>query len=72
VDIRAAQARENNRLAGAHEAEASLYRAQRDYLICLLRAEDPGKWTYAVLARDVGVSPELVAKIFRTRQMEER
>lgn len=72
MDIRAQQARENNRLAGEHETQATQYRAQRDYIVRLLRAEDPQRWTYLALARAVDISPELVAKIIRTGQMEER
>jgi hypothetical protein len=67
VDIRVALAREKNRLARAFGQQADLCREQRDRLICELRDEDPEKWTYTALASGVGISPELVAKIIRTR-----
>jgi hypothetical protein len=72
VDIRVALAREKNRLAGEFGQLARQHRDQRDQLVRELRAEDSQKWTYPALARGVGISPELVAKIIRTREMEGR
>jgi len=65
MDIRAARAREENRLAAADERSAAYHREQRDAVIRQLRAEDPGWWTYAALARAIGCSPELIAHIIK-------
>lgn len=64
-DVRAQQAREYHRLAAEDEQRAGEHRAQRDRLIRQLRAEDPERWTYAVLASAVGCSPELAAHIVK-------
>lgn len=69
-DARAAAARDRHRLAREAEATARRCRSQRDHLIRLLRAEDPRRWTYAVLADEVGCSPELIAVIARGRPPE--
>lgn len=47
---------------------AARHRALRDRLVRALRAEDPQRWTYAAIARAVGISPELVAKIVVPRR----
>ena len=69
MDIRAATAREENRLAAEDERSAGLHREKRDRLVRLLRAEDPGRWTYPALARAVGCSPELIAHIVKSAQV---
>lgn len=65
MDVRAAQARENHRLAGESKAQARLYQEQRDHLVRLLRSEDPETWTFSALARAVGCSKELIALILK-------
>jgi len=65
MDVRAAQAREENRLAAENERSAGLHREMRDRLVRQLRAEDPDRWSYSVLAKAVGVSPELIAHIVK-------
>jgi hypothetical protein len=57
------QARQHGQAAAELDGQAAAHRAQRDHLVRTLRAEDPVKWTYRALARDVGCSPELIAKI---------
>lgn len=66
MDVRAAQAREENRLAAQDEQSAGAHREQRDQLVRQLRAEDPGRWTYLALARAVNCSPELIAHIIKS------
>ena len=68
MDIRAATAREENRLAAEDERSAGLHREKRDRLVRQLRAEDPGRWTYPALAKAVGCSPELIAYIVKSVQ----
>lgn len=63
MDVNALLARECHRAANAAEAEAARYREQRDEIIRRLRDEDPRYWTLGRLAREVGVSKELVFKI---------
>jgi AraC-like DNA-binding protein len=63
VDLRAAQAREHHRLARDEERAAIAHRERRDHLVRTLYGE--GGWSYASLARAVGCSRELVAKIMR-------
>jgi hypothetical protein len=65
MDIRAATAREENRLAAEDERSAGLHREKRDSLVRQLRAEDPGRWTYTALAKAVECSPELIAYIVK-------
>ena len=65
MDVRAATAREENRLAAEAGRSAGLHRERRDHLVRQLRAEDPGRWSYAALAKAVGVSPELIAHIVK-------
>ena len=69
MDVRAAQAREENRLAAEAGRLAGLHRERRDRLVRQLRAEDPGRWSYPALARAVGVSPELIAYIVKSAQV---
>lgn len=66
MDIRAARAREEHRLAAESAQLAGLHRAQRDRLVRQLRAEDPGRWSYLALAKAVGCSPELIAHIVKS------
>jgi hypothetical protein len=68
MDIRAATAREENRLAAEDERSAGLHREKRDSLVRQLRAEDPGRWTYTALAKAVDCSPELIAHIVKSAQ----
>jgi len=66
-DPRAVQAREAHRLAGEHGALARQHRERRNHLVRRLRAEDPRRWTYAALARAIGISPEMAAAIVKGR-----
>jgi len=67
ADARAVQAREAHRLAGDHGVLAQQYRDRRNRLVRQLRDEDPFHWTYAALARAVGISPEMAAAIVKGR-----
>ncbi|MER7298631.1 hypothetical protein ABTX24_03185 [Nocardioides sp. NPDC127514] len=66
-DPRAARARELHRKALEADELAASYRAERDRIIHRLRDEDPARWTYAALARALGVSRELIALVTRRR-----
>jgi len=66
MDIRAQQAREHHRESAGLTEQATRHRQQRDTLVRQLRADDPGRWSYAALAKAVGCSPELIAHIMRT------
>ena len=44
---------------------AKRHRFMRNRLVCELRRDDPGYWTYVRLAFVVHCSPELIAKIIR-------
>ena len=66
-EIRAQQAREHHRLAGADEESARRHRESRDRLIRQLRAEDPERWTYAAIAAAVGITPELARAVVKGR-----
>ena len=67
--VRAATAREENRLAAEAGRSAGLHRERRDHLVRQLRAEDPDRWSYSALARAVEVSPELIAHIVKSAQV---
>lgn len=69
ADARATLAREEHRLAGQC---AGQHRAVRDRLIRELRAENPARWTYPVLAEAVGCSPELVAAVVKGQTRDAR
>ena len=62
-DIRLQQAREHNQLAEEARGLVANHLAQRDALIRQVYAE--GHLSYAQLARAVGLTPELIAKIIR-------
>lgn len=64
-DPRAARARELHRKAAEADALAARYRLERDRLIHGLRAEDPDRWSYGVLAAAIGCSRELIALVSR-------
>lgn len=63
MDIRAQQAREHHEMAGSLDAQAARHRSMRDNLIRRLRDEDPKRWSYGKLAKEIGCSKELVAYI---------
>lgn len=63
MEALAALAREAHAKAAGCDAEASRFRALRDDSVRRLRTEDPARWTYAALAKAIGCSPELIAKI---------
>lgn len=67
MDARAQQAREHHRKSGAATRTAEQHRATRDRLIRTLWDTDRAAWTYAKLAKAVGCSPELIAKIVTGR-----
>lgn len=66
-DLRAARARELHRKALEADELAARYRTERDRIVHQLRHEDPARWTYAALARALGVSRELIALVARRR-----
>ncbi|MCL2316009.1 MAG: hypothetical protein FWC46_02835 [Actinomycetia bacterium] len=65
-DIRVQQAREHQRAAEAARVVAASHLATRDALVRNLYAE--GAWSYAQLARALGLTPELIAKIIRPQR----
>jgi len=65
-DIWIQQAREQNRAAEQSRQELSSHLAQRDALI--RRAYAEGKWSYSQLAKMLGLTPELIAKIIRPQK----
>lgn len=62
-DVRVARARELHRKALEADELAARQRAERDALIRRLRAEDPARWSYGVLAGALGCSRELIALV---------
>lgn len=67
MDPRAQQAREHHRLSADASRVAGQHRDRRDRLIRDLWLCERDIWTYAKLARAVGCSPELIAKIITNR-----
>lgn len=67
MDSRAAAAREAHEASLAALSAAAQHRERRDRLILQLRRDDTS-WTYERLARTIGCSPELIAKIIRQHQ----
>ncbi len=65
-DIRLHKAREHDRAADEARAQVTRHLAQRDHLIRSLYAE--GTWSYSRLAKALGLTPELIAKIIRPQQ----
>ena len=65
-DINIAQAREHHRQADEARGLLALHLAQRDALI--RRAYEEGGWSYSQLAKQLGLTPELIAKIIRPQQ----
>ena len=66
TDIRVQQAREHDRAADAARALAARHLAQRDALVRMLYAE--GTWSYSKLAKALGLTPELIAKIIKPQR----
>ena len=66
MDPLAAQARECHRKSQEHSRVSRQFREQRDELVRRLWREKRRDWTYPSLARAVGCSPELIAKIITT------
>lgn len=60
MDARAQRARSYHQQA---TEEADIYREQRDLLVRELRNEDPVKWSYSRLAREVGCSKARIKQI---------
>ncbi|OBF77068.1 hypothetical protein [Mycolicibacterium fortuitum] len=67
MDPRAQQAREHHRKAADASGLADRHRAQRDNLVRQIWATARAQWTYAKLAKAIGCSPELIAKIVNRR-----
>ena len=67
-DARVQQARSHQQAAIEARELANRHQDQRDRLISQLRQEDPARWSYAALAKAVGVSPELIAAIIKGRR----
>ena len=65
MDPKAQQAREHHRRARDADGLAEQHRNQRDALVCQLWSVSRSEWTHAKLAKAVGCSPELIAKIIR-------
>jgi len=63
VDVRIAQAREHHAAAADLDDQAHRRRYLRDIIIRQLRQEDPKRWTFGRLAREVGVSKQLIAYV---------
>ena len=70
TDIRVQQAREHDRAADAARALAARHLAQRDALVRMLYAE--GTWSYSKLAKALGLTPELIAKIIKPQARPRR
>jgi len=68
VEPRAAQARREHRAAAESDAAAARHRENRDTLIRQLRRDDPDTWSYSALARLLGCSSELIAKIVKPQR----
>ncbi|MDR0960145.1 MAG: hypothetical protein LBM23_07310 [Propionibacteriaceae bacterium] len=66
MDIRVQQAREHDAAADEARQVVASHLAQRDHLIRMLYAE--GTWSYAKLAKAVGLTPELIAKIIKPQR----
>jgi hypothetical protein len=66
VNIVVWQAREAHRQSVEHSGFAGRYRQERDKLIRKLYAT--GEYSYGQLAKQVGCSVELVAKVIQGRQ----
>ncbi len=65
-DIRLQQAREHDRAAADARSQVKRHLDQRDNLIRRLYAE--GSWSYSQLAKALGLTPELIAKVIRPQQ----
>jgi hypothetical protein len=65
MDPTVQQAREAHRKASSHTGLLHHYRRQRDELI--RRAYAEGNYSYGSLARQIGCSPELIAKAVQGR-----
>lgn len=66
MDVRVAQARRHQEAAVAAREAAQREAAQRDHMVRMLYAE--GTWSYSALAKAIGLTPELVAKIIKPQQ----
>lgn len=66
MDILAYQAKEAHRQCREHSDRAGRFRVERDRLIKQLYRG--GGYSYGQLARQIGCSPELVAKVVQGRQ----
>lgn len=64
-DARAQQAREHHRAAASLTEDAARHRVQRDELVHQLYRDG---WSYGQLAKVVGCSPELIAKIINPQR----
>jgi hypothetical protein len=63
MDVRLALARQHHRHALNLDYQAQRAREQRNRLIRQVRAEDPVRWSYAVLASATGLSRPMIAVI---------
>lgn len=66
MDARASKVRELHRKSLEHDHLAGMYRERRDREIATLYSR--GGWSHTTLARVVGCSPELIAKILRQQR----
>ena len=66
ADMRIAKAKEHGKAAEAAKKQVSSHLARRDELIRMAYAE--GKWSYSQLAKQLDLTPELIAKIIRPQR----
>lgn len=70
MEARAAAARDAHRLSLGSESQARVHRERRDAYVVRLHDEDG--WSYTRIAKAVGCSKELVAKIVQAGLREVR
>jgi len=66
MNVTAQQAREAQRAAQLARDQARRHQQRRDMLVCLLHSRD--QLTYAEIAKQVGLTPETVAKIINPQR----
>ncbi|MCL2490290.1 MAG: hypothetical protein FWF36_06165 [Propionibacteriaceae bacterium] len=70
MNVTAQQAREAQKAAQQARAEAKRHQQRRDLLVCQLHIRDGH--TYAEIAKQVGLTPETVAKIINPQRRGRR
>lgn len=69
MDVLVAQAKIAHTKSCFHNDLAGHFRKQRDQLI--RQAYETGEYSYSQLARQIGITPELVAKIVQQRSLKQ-